>query len=574
MQTTINNQILTALRQHKKAFYSIAVFTAVMNILLLVPSIYMLEIYDRVLTSRNEYTLLMLTLIVTLLYIIYAALDMIRSHAVIHISEKLDTALNTKTYEAAFQKNIKTSAVNGNLPLSDLNTLRQFVTGPSLYAFFDAPWFPFYIIVIFLFNFWLGLYALFCVAILILLAYINERRTHEELSKANGYSILSMNMANHHFRQAEIVQALGMFSVIRERWQLLHKQYLKEQNDASQTAASIGAATKFVRTLMQSGILGLAAYLVLKNQLSPGVMIAATILLGKATSPVETIIGSWRIWKGAVGAHERLNLLFQDYPEQSIGMSLEKPVGRLALEGVSVKAPDGDQLILKNIHFSLEPGDVLGIVGPSASGKSSLARALVGLWPSVSNPVRLDGADIYLWNKDELGANLGYVPQEIDFFMGTIAENIARFRDPEASKVIEAAKLSGVRDMILRLPSGYDSVIGESGITLSGGQKQRLALTRALYGNPCLIVLDEPNSNLDEMGELALIHTLHLLKSQKKTVVLITHKNQLLQCCNKLLVLNQGQVHLFGPTSEVVSKLKLAREKKPEPSAPQVKRGV
>lgn len=557
-QISTNEEIFQSLKAFTKIFRSVAWFTAAMNLLLLVPSIYMLEIYDRVLTSRNEFTLLMLTLIILVLYLIYAALDAIRSHTVIEVSKKIDAELNQRTYEAAFEQNLKTRGGNAGMALNDLTTIRQFVTGPSLYAFFDAPWFPFYLIVIFLFNVWLGVYALISVAILIVLAYVNERSTHQTLSEANTRSVQSMNLATNNLRQAEVIHAMGMLGAIQKRWQALHQEFLVLQSTASQRAASVGAATKFFRTLMQSGMLGLAAFLVLKNELSPGMMIAATILLGKATSPVEMIVGSWKQWRGTVSAYERLNTLLAENPKREVGMALERPKGYLNLEGIYAAARGAKQAILKNVSFNLEPGDVLGVIGPSAAGKSTLARVMVGIWPSTPNPARLDGADIYRWHKDELGPAIGYVPQDIELFPGTVSENIARFGEFNSEDVIAAAKLAGIHDMILHFPEGYDTKIGDGGIGLSGGQKQRLALARALYGNPSLIVLDEPNSNLDEAGEFALIKALQALRARKATVVVISHRTSLLQATNKLLLLQDGAVRLFGPTAQVVQKLKEA----------------
>jgi ATP-binding cassette subfamily C exporter for protease/lipase len=553
-----DGEVLGSIRRYKQIFFAIAWFTAVMNLLLLVPSVYMLEVYDRVLTSRNEFTLLMLTLIILFLYLIYAALDAIRSHTVIEVSKKIDAELNQRTYEAAFEQNLKTRGGNAGMALNDLTTIRQFVTGHSLYAFFDAPWFPLYLIVIFLFNVWLGVYALLSVAILIVLAYINERSTHQTLSEASTCSLQSMNLATNNLRQAEVIHAMGMFGAIQRRWQTLHQKFLGLQSTASQRAASVGAATKFFRTLMQSGMLGFAAFLVLKNELSPGMMIAATILLGKATSPVEMIVGSWKQWRGTVSAYERLNKLLAENPKREVGMPLERPKGYLKLEDICAAPPGAKQAILKNVSFNLEPGDVLGVIGPSAAGKSTLARVIVGIWASTPNPARLDGADIYRWHKDELGTAIGYVPQDIELFPGTVSENIARFGEFQSEDVIEAAKLAGIHEMILHFPEGYDTKIGDGGIGLSGGQKQRLALARALYGNPNLIVLDEPNSNLDDAGEFSLIKALQALKARKATVVVISHRTSLLQATNKLLLLQDGAVRLFGPTSQVVQKLKEA----------------
>ena len=567
-----DNEILVALYGYKKIFRSVGFFTACMNLLLLVPSIYMLEVYDRVLTSRNEFTLLMLSLIILLLYVIYAALDAIRSHTVIEVGKKIDAELNHRTYTAAFEQNLKVKGGNAGQALNDLTTIRQFVTGPSLYAFFDAPWFPFYLIVIFLFNGWLGLFSTVCVLILIVLAFLNESVTHEPLSEASTLSVQSSNIASNNLRQAEVLESMGMLPALRDRWFALHSKFLHMQAVASQRAATMGAMTKFFRTLMQSLALGFAAFLVLENKLSPGMMIAATILLGKATAPVEMVIGSWKQWRGVVSSYDRLKKLLSDNPPRVVGMSLPRPKGFLSMEGVYAAPPGVTKPVLKNITFAIEPGDVLGVIGPSAAGKSTLARVAVGIWPSTPNAARIDGADVYRWNKDELGPALGYVPQDIEVFPGTVSENIARFREFQPEDVIAAAQSAGVHDMILHFPEGYDTRIGDGGVGLSGGQKQRLALARALYGKPNLVVLDEPNSNLDEVGEAALVRAIQELQARKASVIVITHRIPILQVTNKLLLLQDGNARMFGPTAQVMQALQGKPVATPEtaPGAEQV----
>jgi ATP-binding cassette subfamily C exporter for protease/lipase len=549
------NEILVALHGYRRIFRAIAVFTAAMNLMLLAPSLYMLEVYDRVLSSRNEFTLLMLTLIVVLIFLLYGALDAVRSYAVIEMSKKIDTILNERTYTAAFEQNLKTRGTNAGQALNDLTTLRQFVTGPSLYAFFDAPWFPFYLIVIFLFNFWLGVFSAFCMLLLILLAYINETVTHKPLSEANTLAVQSSNLAANNLRNAEILEVMGMLPGIRKRWFELHQKFMSIQALASERAATLGATTKFVRFTTQSLVLGLAAYLVLLDQITPGMMIASTILLGKALGPVEAVIGAWRQWRGAVSSYERLNKLLIENPRRNTGMSLPRPEGFIHLEHVYALAPGGQKHILKDVTFQIEPGDVLGVIGPSASGKSTLAKIMVGLWNATPNCVRIDGADAFRWNKDELGPALGYVPQDIEMLPGTVSENIARFYSFQSEEVIEAAKIAGVHEMILGFEKGYDTMIGDGGTILSGGQKQRIALARAIFGNPSIVVLDEPNSNLDELGELALLNAVTHLRSRKTTVVIITHRTSLLRATNKLLYLHEGSVKAFGPTQKVLEAL-------------------
>ena len=556
-----DNEILVALYGYKKIFRSVGIFTACMNLLLLVPSLYMLEVYDRVLTSRNETTLLMLSLIILLLYIVYAALDAIRSHTVIEVGKKIDAELNLRTYTAAFEQNLKVKGGNAGQSLNDLTNIRQFVTGPSLYAFFDAPWFPFYLIVIFLFNFWLGIFSTVCVLILIILAFLNESITHQPLAEASTLSVQSSNIASGNLRQAEVLESMGMLPALRDRWYALHSKFLDMQAVASQRAANMGAMTKFFRTLMQSLALGFAAFLVIENQLSPGMMIAATILLGKATSPVEMVIGSWKQWRGMVSSYERLKKLLEENPPRVIGMSLQRPKGFVTMNGVFAAPPGVQKPVLKNVTFAIEPGDVLGVIGPSASGKSTLARVAVGIWPSSPDAARIDGADVYRWNKDELGPAIGYMPQDIEVFPGTVSENIARFTKFNAEDVIAAAQSAGVHDMVLHFPEGYDTRIGDGGAGLSGGQKQRLALARALFGKPSIIVLDEPNSNLDEVGEAALVNAILEARNRQATVIVITHRMPILQITTKLLLLQDGNVRMFGPTGEVMQALQNANNK-------------
>ena len=552
---TPDNEILVALYGYKKIFKAVGIFTACINLLLLVPSIYMLEVYDRVLTSRNEMTLIMLTLMIIGLYLIYAALDAIRTYTVIEMGKKIDAELNQRTYTAAYEQNLRQKGASAGQALNDLSTIRQFVTGPSLFAFFDAPWFPFYLAVIFVFNFWLGLFSTICTTILIVVAIVNEKITHEPLGKANALAVQSSNIASNNLRQAEVLESMGMLPALRARWFELHSQFLEWQAVASQRAAAMGAVTKFMRTLMQSLTLGFAAYLVLQNSLSPGMMIAATILLGKALSPVESVINIWRQWRGVVSSYERLEKLLAENQPRVAGMSLERPAGFLEMDQVYAAPPGMNEPVIKGVTFKIEPGDVLGVIGPSASGKSTLGRVAVGIWPGVPNCARIDGADVYRWNKDELGPAIGYMPQDIELFPGTVSENIARFGEFESADVIAAAKTAGVHDMVLRFPQGYDTKIGEGGVGLSGGQKQRLALARALYGNPSLVVLDEPKSNLDDAGELALIKAILELRQRKAAVMIITHRNSILQVTTKLLLMREGSVALFGTTEQVLEAL-------------------
>ncbi|WP_086956568.1 type I secretion system permease/ATPase [Xenorhabdus innexi] len=552
------------IRARSKIFWTIGLFTAFINLLMLVPSIYMLQIYDRVLPSSNIMTLLMLTLITLGMYVISGGLEYIRSQVVIRIGSQFDMCLNQRIYTASYESNLKNGSTDAGQMLNDLSTIRQFLTGSALFAFFDAPWFPVYLGVIFLFSPYLGLLALIGALILIALAILNQWLSHFPLAQASHLSLRSANLASTNLRNAEVIEALGMLPMLRQRWFSLHERFLNFQRIASERSASITAITKTVRMALQSLILGLGGWLAIEGNITPGMMIAGSILMGRALSPIEQLIQAWKSWNAARLSWQRLDSLLKAQPERKSGMTLPDPKGALLLENVSASPPgkikaakpgEKNKPVLQEINLSLEAGDVLGVIGPSASGKSTLARLLVGVWQAQEGVVRLDGADIYQWNKDELGSHIGYLPQDIELFAGTIAENIARFNEIEAEKVTEAAEKAGVHDLVLNLEQGYDTVIGAGGMGLSGGQKQRIGLARALYGNPSLVVLDEPNSNLDDIGEKALSRAINQLRQQGKTVVVITHRPALLSQTNKVLLLVQGKTKLFGPTQQVMAAL-------------------
>lgn len=557
-------ELIDALLKFKSAFRSVGIFSFIVNMLMLVPSIYMLQVYDRALPSRNETTLLMLTLIMLGLFALMAGLEYVRSLVIIRVGARLDMELNHRIYTAAFEQNLKKVGVNAGQALGDLTTIRQFVTGNGLFAFFDAPWFPIYLIVIFWFHPYLGLFALGGAVLLLLLAWINEVVSRKPMGEASALSVASSQTATNNLRNAEVIEAMGMLPGLRQRWFSLHEKFLHLQAEASEKAATVTSVTKFVRLSMQSLVLGLGALLAIEGTISPGMMIGASILMGRTLSPVEQIIGIWKQFASVRSAYERLSGLLASNPPRVPGMSLPAPKGQVSFEAVTAAPPGTQNLVLRGISFAAAPGDVLGVIGPSASGKSSLARVMVGVWPAVAGKVRLDGADIYQWNKDELGPHVGYLPQDIELFAGTVSENIARFGDVDADQVIAAAKLAGVHELVLRFPQGYDTVLGDGGAGLSGGQKQRIGLARALYGNPALVVLDEPNSNLDEVGERALASAIVQLRQRGALVVVVSHRSSLLSVTNKLLVLVEGTVQAFGPTREVMEAL----NRKNAPAAP------
>ena len=560
-------ELAQAIVSFKSAFKTVAFFSAIINMLLLVPSLYMLQVYDRVLASRNQTTLLLITAIIVMAYVVMSALEFVRSFVLIRIASQLDMQLNQRVYTAAFEQNLKRAGGNAGQALQDLTTVRQFLSGNALFAFFDAPWFPIYLLIIFLIHPYLGIFALCGTFIHMALAIWNEKATKMPLAEANRMAVSASNLATNNLRNAEVIESMGMLPNFAKRWFGLHTKFLRLQAEASEKAGIITATTKFVRVTLQSLILGFAALLVLDGKITPGMMIVCSILMGRVLNPVEQLIGVWRSWSSTKSAYARLNDLLVANPLRAVGMALPKPIGKVSVESLTAVPPGSGKAALSNLNFSITPGDVLGVVGPSGAGKSTLARVLVGIWPSAVGKVRLDGADIFQWNKAELGPSMGYLPQDIELFGGTVSENIARFGEVDAEKVVQAAKRAGVHEMILYLPHGYDTPMGDGGAGLSGGQKQRIGLARAMYDDPAFIVLDEPNSNLDEIGEQALIAAIQDLRARGKTIVMITHRASTLAATNKLLVLKDGVAQMFGPTLEVLEKLTQLSQQAIKPSS-------
>lgn len=556
MTSSRRTELGEALNRFRTIFYSLAAFSCVINVLGLTPALYMLQVYDRVLASANETTLLMLTLLVVGLFLLSALLEFARSQVLIRVGNHFDMMLNQRIFTASFERNLRRSGGNPAQAIQDLTNLRQFLTGNALIAFFDAPWTPIYIAVTFMVHPLLGVITLGGSIILIVLAYVTNIVTQKPLAAANQASITAAAFTNNHLRNAEVIEAMGMLPGLRARWLGQHNQVLALQTLASDRNARISTASRFVRITLQSIILGAGALLVIDGTITAGMMIVCSILMGKALGPVEQAIGAWRQMLGTRQAYSRLDEILNEAPPRGDTLSLPAPKGHIRLENVIATAPGGQHSILKGLSFDIPAGDAVGIIGPSAAGKSTLARVLVGVWPSRAGTVRLDGADVYLWNKDELGPHIGYLPQDIELFEGTIAENIARFGSVDDEQVIEAAQRAGVHGMILHLPQGYDTHLGTDGASLSGGQKQRIALARAVYGNPAVLVLDEPNSNLDDSGEAALVQAIADMKRLGTTVVLITHRMNILNAMDKLLVMRDGGLVLYGPRDDVLKALR------------------
>lgn len=562
--------IRATLASFRKEWTSVGAFSAAMNLLMLAPSLYMLQVYDRVLASGNAFTLLMLSLMMVGLLALMGALDYARSLAVIQIGERLDATLAPRVHESAFERGLSGAPANASQATSDLTTLRQFLTGSAVFAFFDAPWFPLFLAVMFLFNPWIGVLALGGALLLVALAWVNEWVSRTLLAEAGGLAVRAGLEVDGQLRNLEAMQSMGMLGRMRERWRGLHRGFVRRQSDASRRSAVVSAVSRSLRIVLQSLVLGLGAWLVLENHVSPGTMIAGSILMGRVLSPIDQLISAWRQWSGARLAWRRLRTLLQEHPGRQAGMPLPDPVGHLRLEAVSVVPPGAAAPSLINVSLALEPGQVLGIVGPSGSGKSTLARLVAGVWRARVGTARLDGADLAQWDATRLGRWIGYVPQDAELFAGTVAQNIARFdeqADGAAERVVAAAQMAGAHDMILALPRGYDTPLGMGGQGLSGGQRQRLALARAMYGQPRLVVLDEPNASLDDSGEQALLEAVQKLREGGSTVLLITHRPKALAATTHLLLLRAGQVQKFGTTQEMLPKAPPAPAAVPKPAA-------
>ena len=563
-----DSELAQAIRLCRHSFQSAAIFSLFINLLMLLPSIYMMQVYDRVLSSSSTSTLLMLTILAVVLFVMLGALEWVRSQILIRVSTRFDLLLNERLYKVLFRQSLMSGGRSSTQPLSDLLMLRQFLTGNGLFAFFDAPWLPVYVGLLFLFHPAFGVVAIFSAVLLILLAIWNERATHDDLEQANKISVENANTTARNLRNAEVVHTLGMLPDLMTRWQEKQQKLIMLQAVASEKAGLIAALSKTYRVTMQSLILGLGAWLAIDKQISPGLMIGGSILLGRALAPIDLMIGSWKQFLSARTAYERLNTLLGQFPVEPERMPLPMPKGNLSAEQAVIVPPGAKTAVIKGVNFSIQAGTFIALIGASASGKSTLARALLGIWPTANGVIRFDGADVSQLDRSLVGPGIGYLPQDIELFDGTIADNIARFGELDSNKVVAAAQAAGVHEMILQLPKGYDSEIGGTGGLLSAGQRQRVGLARALYGDPVLVVLDEPNSNLDDLGEQALARALVALKVRGCTVIVITHRVGILGMVDRIMVLNEGALVLDGPRDEVLAKLN-QRQQQPNLAAKQ-----
>ncbi|MDK9693209.1 MAG: type I secretion system permease/ATPase [Sulfurimonas sp.] len=549
------HNLQSALSASKKAFYFVAFVSLFINILMLVPPLYMLQLYDRVLTSRSEETLIMLTLIVIVLFLFIGVLEFIRSRILIRVANSIDTRLGDRLFDAMFALANRFPSRSTAQPLGDLAQIRQFLAGTPLFAFFDAPWVPIYIAILFIFHPLFGWFGIFAVLLVATLTIINETRTKNGIEQSGKMFQSSQNFILSSLKNSEVIEAMGMHDDIRSKWKERYLEFLHHQSNASDEAGVWSNVSKLSRMLMQSLILGLGGYLAIISEVTPGMMIAGSIVLGRALAPLDLMTSTWKQFTSARLSYARLTKLLNDFPTYEKPTPLPTPKGRINIENLSLTPPESKSYSLQNLTLEIGAGETVGIIGPSAAGKSSLLRAIMGIWTPQSGTVRVDGALLSHYDRLELGRHIGYLPQDIELFEGSVSENIARYTTVDAQKVIEAAQLCGVHEMILKLPQGYDTQIGVGGAILSGGQRQRIGLARAVYNYPRIVVLDEPNSNLDDVGEKALVQAIAELKKHSITVILVTHRPAILGITDKIMLLREGVLQLYGTREEVLAAL-------------------
>ncbi|RWK62261.1 type I secretion system permease/ATPase [Mesorhizobium sp.] len=549
--------LAAVLASFRRALAGIALMSGVVNVLALTGSFFMLQVYDRVIPGRSVPTLVGLAVFAGTLFVFQGALELIRSRLLVRIGMALDARLSGQVYAALMRLPLRTKlAGDGLQSLRDLDQVRSFMSSAGPTALFDLPWMPIYLAICFLFHFWIGMTALAGVIILFSLTLLAEIRTREPARKANSQAAARNTLAEATRRNVEVLQAMGFGSRIAERWSGINADYLDTNATASDLAGTLGTISKIMRMMLQSGILAIGAYLVIHQEATGGIMIASSIMMSRALAPIELAIAHWRGFVTARQAWARLTQLLVLLPETATSVSLPAPKSALSVESISVTPPGERRMVVQDATFALEKGVGLGIVGPSASGKSSLVRAIAGIWLPVRGTVRLDGATLDQWSPEELGKHIGYLPQDVQLFDGTIAENIARF-EPQApsDKILAAARAAGVHDLVIHLPEGYETRVGEAGSALSAGQRQRVALARALYGDPFLVILDEPNSNLDSEGEAALTVAIQGVRARGGIAIVVAHRPSALASLDQVLVMANGRIQAFGPKNEILNKI-------------------
>lgn len=536
----------------KRAGKQVFGFSFVINLLLLVSPIYMLQLYDRVLSSGSKDTLIVLSIIALFLLGLLGLLEVVRNRIMSRVGADIDNELKDDVFDGLVDQASLRGGENSGQGIRDLDSIRQFVSSNAPLAFFDAPWTPFFIIVVSLLHPLLGLVAVIGAVIIFCLAIATELVSRDLLKKSGGHQVQSHNFVETSLRNNDVLRAMNIAAGLKAKWSGQRDPAIALQVKANERVGLLLGSTKAVRIAIQVIILGTGGYLALEQLITPGAIVAASIITGRALAPVEQAIGAWRQLVSARGAYKRLTDLLEKTAGKEPPMALPRPEGNLGVSGLVGALPKAKEPILKGISFGLEKGELLGLIGPSGAGKSFLARHMVGVWPAIRGTVRLGGIDVSTWHDSDRGQYIGYLPQNIELFPGTIAENIARFTKIDSDKVVEAAQLAGCHEMVLGMPQNYDTLIGNGGMFLSGGQSQRIALARALYNSPVFVVLDEPNSNLDTEGELALNACLNALKERGTTVVIITHNIRALQAADKVLVLKDGAVASFGPRDEIL----------------------
>ena len=549
-------EITAVLMASRGAFVSTAVFSCLVNILMLTGPLFMLQVYDRVLASGSIPTLVALIAIVIALYAYYGFLEFVRARILVRIGRRVEETLRSRVFDSMAEHALRRTQGVGGQPVNDLATIRQFLSGQGPFAFLDMPWVPVYLLVIFLMHWMLGVAAVAAACVIFVLAIWSERATRGPMAEANSAMVQSTIMTDESRRNSEALHSLGMRGALRQKWADTQQLALDHQTVANDVSGSLSAASRVLRLMVQSGMLALGAYLVILHEVSPGAMIASSIIMGRALAPVEQAVGSWQQFLGFRKALERLSKVLASVPAVSTRMKLPKPSGKLEVENLIIQMPGTEKPVLQGISFTVEPGHGIGVIGPTGAGKSTLARALVGVMPITRGTVRLDGATHDQRDIDELGKLIGYLPQDVQLFDGTAAQNIARFdMEADPNKIVEAAKLANVHDLIMRLPKGYDTPLGENGARLSAGQRQRVALARCLFGDPVLFVLDEPNSNLDAEGEAALDRAIRVSMERGAAVVVIAHRPSALASIQQILVLSEGKVAALGPRDEIMRKV-------------------
>ncbi len=563
------SELRSAIAAQRPYFVQAAWFSLFASLLILAPSGYMLEVYDRVVNSRNHTTLAMLTLLVLCAFVLMEVLEWVRAEVMHEAAMAFDRRMSPRVFTAIFDANLKRMSGGTAQPMNDLRTVRDFLFSPVLLAMMEAPVSLVFLLLVFAISPVLGWSTVVAAMLQTGVGWLNERGTQPPLSAANRSAIAAQQYADGSLRNAQVIEAMGMLRNVHRRWIARQREFLGLQAKASDSGGYYQALSKFLQNTVSSMLLGLGAWLLLRNELNGGAayMIVGSIVGGRVLAPLVQIVAQWQAVVNARDAYARLDSLLEVVPQLPMGMALPAPLGRVQVENLIAGAPGAQVAILKGLSFALQAGEVLAVVGASASGKTTLARLLMGIWPAQSGKVRLDGADVHTWNKTELGPHVGYLPQGVELFDGSVAENIARFGEVDQAKVEAAARAVGLHEFILALPKGYDSPVGREGAMLSGGQRQRVALARAIYGKPAFVVLDEPNSSLDEQGDAALAGAISQLSAGGTTFVLMTHRSSVLGVSDKMLVLRDGQAQMFGPRDDVLKALSEAAAKARQPAA-------